>query len=78
MTADKEKVKKKNKCQGTILFAILLLTGCEHLGPKTVTRDRFDYKTFNYGEHFIIDAEGNLRLWDSYGFIRKAIRKRGP
>ena len=28
-----------------ILLAILLLTGCAHIGPKTVPRDRFDYNT---------------------------------
>jgi hypothetical protein len=26
-------------------LALLLLAGCSHIGPKTVTRDRFDYNT---------------------------------
>jgi len=32
---------------GTFLTAIVLifLTGCSHIGPKTVPRDRFDYNT---------------------------------
>gem|GEM_PF-5973355 len=26
-------------------IALIFLTGCSHIGPKTVPRDRFDYNT---------------------------------
>jgi hypothetical protein len=35
----------KNHLTVFILLMVLSLTACTHLGPKTVTRDRFDYNT---------------------------------
>src|SRR4051794_17603893 len=40
----------KSTCTATFLTeaaicAVALLTGCTHLGPKTISADRFDYST---------------------------------
>ena len=31
--------------QIVLVITVLLLSGCTHIGPKTVPRDRFDYNT---------------------------------
>jgi hypothetical protein len=33
------------KTRTLLLVIVLAITGCTHIGPKTVTRDRFDYNT---------------------------------
>ncbi len=33
------------KTRTLLLVLVLAITGCTHIGPKTVTRDRFDYNT---------------------------------
>src|SRR6185369_2867088 len=35
----------RNKCAFILACALVLFTGCSHLGPKTVGVDRFDYST---------------------------------
>jgi hypothetical protein len=36
---------RKNDLLAIALFGAVALTGCKHLGPKTVAVDRFDYST---------------------------------
>jgi hypothetical protein len=39
------KITRKQKLLAVALVGVLVLTGCTHLGPQTVTMDRFDYST---------------------------------
>jgi hypothetical protein len=37
--------RKQNLLAATLMAALALFTGCAHLGPKTISVDRFDYST---------------------------------
>ena len=53
-----------------LLWALLLLSGCAGIGPRTVDRDRFDYTTAisDSWKHQMLFQPGQNTLWGCPGF----------